>query len=333
MSAETDTGVISQLLPSPGTRPFRRYVQQFALLIALGAMMTVVSALSPNFFTSDNLLNVARQISLLAILGAGMTVVIISGGIDLSVGGVVALGSTLCAGTIVATGGNLVLGVLAPLATGAAIGIINGLIISKLHIQPFIVTLAAVSLARGMALIYTDARPISVLEYPDFAWIGQGYVGPIPVPILLMFGVFVITWLLLRITKFGRYVFAIGGNETATRIAGVNVDRYKVLIYAFNGILVGLTALIFTSRLMSGTPTLGIGFELTAITMVILGGTSFTGGQGTIWGTLVGAALLGVLSNAMNLLGVSTYYQDLSIGGVILVAVIIDRLLRTERGQ
>jgi ribose/xylose/arabinose/galactoside ABC-type transport system permease subunit len=328
---EADIGVVEQGLPSPGATPFRRYVQQFALLIALGVMMTVVSSLSPNFLTSDNLLNVARQVSLLGILGAGMTVVIISGGIDLSVGGVVALGSTLCAGTVVATGGNLFLGVAVALATGVVVGIMNGIVIAKMHIQPFIVTLAAVSIARGIALIYTDARPISLLEYPRFAVFGQGYVGPIPVPIVLMLGVFGVTWLLLRMTKFGRYVFAIGGNEAATRIAGVNVDRYKICIYAFNGVLVGLTSLMFTSRLMSGTPTLGAGFELTAITMVILGGTSFTGGQGTVWGTLVGAALLGVLSNAMNLLGVSTYYQDLSVGGVILVAVIIDRLLRTRR--
>jgi ribose transport system permease protein len=310
--------------------PFRRYVQQFAMLMALGLIIIITSTLSPNFFTTANILNVARQIALTAILGAGMTVIIISGGIDLSVGGVLALGSAVIANTLIATG-NIWLAVLAGIATGALVGLGNGIIIAKLKIQPFIVTLAAMTITRGVVLIYTNAVPISLLKYPDFAFFGQGYVGPIPFPIILMVFSYLLTFLLMRKTKFGRYVFAIGGNETATRIAGVPVDRYKILIYVFSGALVGLTAVMFTSRLLSGSPTIGVGFELTAITMVILGGTSFVGGQGTVWGTLVGAAILGVLANAMNLLNVSAFFQDLSTGVVILIAVIIDKLLRQER--
>jgi ribose transport system permease protein len=310
--------------------PFRRYVQQFAMLMALGLIIIITSTLSPNFFTTANILNVARQIALTAILGAGMTVIIISGGIDLSVGGVLALGSAVIANTLIATG-SIWLAVLAGIATGALVGLGNGIIIAKLKIQPFIVTLAAMTITRGVVLIYTNAVPISLLKYPDFAFFGQGYVGPIPFPIILMVFSYLLTFLLMRKTKFGRYVFAIGGNETATRIAGVPVDRYKILIYVFSGALVGLTAVMFTSRLLSGSPTIGVGFELTAITMVILGGTSFVGGQGTVWGTLVGAAILGVLANAMNLLNVSAFFQDLSTGVVILIAVIIDKLLRQER--
>lgn len=324
----SNSSVAEGALPPVHRLPVRRYLQQFAMVIALSVIMVVTSTLNENFFTSANLLNVARQVALTAIMGAGMTVVIISGGIDLSVGGVIALGSAVIANTIIATNGNIVLGVLAGLATGALVGLGNGLVVAKLDIQPFIVTLASMTITRGLVLIYTSAIPISILKYEDFGFFGQGYIGPIPVPIIIMAFIFVLTWFLLQKTKFGRYVFAIGGNEQATRIAGVNVDLYKILIYVFNGLLVGLTAVIFTSRLMSGIPTLGVGFELTAITMVILGGTSFVGGQGTVWGTLIGAAILGVLANAMNLLGVSAFYQDLSTGIVILIAVIIDRALR-----
>jgi ribose transport system permease protein len=260
-----------------------------------------------------------------------MTVVIISGGIDLSVGGAIALGSALIAATLIATDGNIWLATLVGVATGAMVGLGNGLIIAKVKIQPFIVTLASMVITRGLVLIFTDARPISVLQYKAFAFWGQGYLGPIPVPIVLMLIIYVVTDILLRRTRFGRYCYAMGGNEVATRIAGIKVDRYKILIYVFNGVLVGITAVVFTSRLLSGTPTLGVGFELTAITMVILGGTSFVGGQGNVWGTLIGATVLGVLANAMNLLNISAFYQDLSTGIVILLAVIIDRVLRHER--
>lgn len=333
-SEAKDSSLPSPPVPSipPVPRlPFRRYVQQFAMLLALGSIIIVTSSLSPNFFTSANLFNVARQIALTAILGAGMTVVIISGGIDLSVGGVIALGSAVIANTLIATGGNIWIALLAGIGTGMLVGLGNGLVIAKINIQPFIVTLASMTITRGLVLIYTNAIPISILSFPDFAFFGQGYVGPVPFPIILMAFCYLLTFFLLMKTKFGRYVFAIGGNETATRIAGVNVDLYKILIYVFNGALVGLTSVVFTSRLLSGIPTLGVGFELTAITMVILGGTSFAGGQGTVWGTLVGAAILGVLANAMNLLNVSAFYQDLSTGIVILIAVIIDRLLRQDR--
>lgn len=318
-------------LPPMPRIPMRRYVQQFAMLIALILMITVATSLSPNFLTTANILNVTRQVALTAVLGAGMTVVIISAGIDLSIGGIIALGGAFIANTLLATNGNILLATFVGLGVGGSVGLGNGLIIAKLKIQPFIVTLAMLAITRGLVLIYTNAVPISVLQYADFGFIGQGHLLGIPVPIYIMFGIFLLTYFLLRRTKFGRYVFAIGGNERATRIAGVNVDRYKILIYVFNGLLAGLTAVIFTSRLLSGVPTFGPGLELTAITMVILGGTSFVGGQGTIWGTLIGAAILGVLSNAMNLLNVSAFYQDLSTGVVILIAVIIDRLLRQDR--
>lgn len=332
MSTEITKPPIDQDKVPPIPRlPLRRYLQQFAMLIALALIIAVTSSLSPNFFTTSNLLNIARQVALTALMGAGMTVVIISGGIDLSVGGVIALGSALIANTLIASGGNIWLATLVGIAAGVAVGLANGIVIAKIKIQPFIVTLASMTITRGLVLIYTDARPISLLKHKDFSFFGQGYLGPIPVPIIIMLLIFALTYFLLYKTRFGRYTFAIGGNEVATRIAGVNVDFYKILIYVYNGVLVGLTSVIFTSRLLSGIPTIGVGFELTAITMVILGGTSFVGGQGTIWGTLIGAMILGVLSNALNLLNVSAFYQDLSTGVVILIAVIIDRLLRQDR--
>jgi ribose/xylose/arabinose/galactoside ABC-type transport system permease subunit len=332
LSSDANSGqLLEERVPPRPRRPVRSYVQQFAMLIALVVMMAVTAMLSPNFMTVSNMLNVARQVALTAILGAGMTVVIISGGIDLSVGGAIALGSALIAATLIATDGNIWLATLVGVATGAMVGLGNGLIIAKVKIQPFIVTLASMVITRGLVLIFTDARPISVLQYKAFAFWGQGYLGPIPVPIVLMLIIYVVTDILLRRTRFGRYCYAMGGNEVATRIAGIKVDRYKILIYVFNGVLVGITAVVFTSRLLSGTPTLGVGFELTAITMVILGGTSFVGGQGNVWGTLIGATVLGVLANAMNLLNISAFYQDLSTGVVILLAVIIDRVLRHER--
>lgn len=332
MSSEANSGqLLQETVPPRPRQPFRVYLQQFAMLIALVVLMAITAMLSPNFLTVSNLLNVARQVALTAILGAGMTVVILSGGIDLSVGGVIALGSALIAITLIATDGNILLATLVGIATGACVGFGNGLIIAKVRIQPFIVTLATMVITRGLLLILTDARPISLLAHKPFAFWGQGYIGPIPVPIILMLIIFVFTDILLRRTRFGRYCYAMGDNEVATRIAGINVDRYKILIYVFNGVLVGITSVVFTSRLLSGIPTLGVGFELTAITMVILGGTSFAGRQGNVWGTLIGAMVLGVLSNAMNLLNISAFYQDLSTGVVILLAVIIDRVLRHER--
>lgn len=327
----TDTQQVQENPLASPPIPFRRYLQQFAMVIALAVMMTVVSSLNPNFLTASNLLNVARQVALTAILGAGATVVIISGGIDLSVGGVIALTGALVAKTLIATDGNILLAIFVGLGVGASTGVFHGLVITRLNIQPFIVTLATMTITRGMVLILTSAIPISLLAYEEFGILGQGYIGPIPIPIIIMLAVFAFTFFLLKKTQFGRYTFAIGGNETATRIAGVNVDYYKVLIYTFNGLLVGLSGIIFTSRLLAGIPTLGVGFELTAITMVILGGTSFVGGQGTIWGTLIGAMILGVLANALNLLNVSAFYHDLSTGVVILIAVVIDQLLRRER--
>lgn len=307
-----------------------RRIQQFAMVIGLVLLMAVVSRLSPDFLTTSNLLNVARQVSLTAILGAGMTVVIISGGIDLSVGSVVGLGTAVVANTVIATNGNIWLATVAGVAVGAAVGFGNGLVIAKLQIQPFIVTLASLTIVRGLVMIYTNAIPISIINYSSFSFLGGGYVGSIPTPIIIAVVTFAVSWFLLTKTLFGRYVFAIGNSEATTRLAGVNVDFYKILIYIFNGALAGLTSAIFASRLMTGDPTLGAGFELTAITMVILGGTSFIGGQGSLWGTVVGACILGVISNALNLLNVSSFYQDLSTGVVILIAVILDRLLRQQ---
>lgn len=302
---------------------------RYGMLLALAAMVLVGSVVSDKFMTASNLLNVMRQISLTGILGAGMTVVIISGGIDLSVGASIALASCVMANILLATH-NVWLTYLAGIGVTTFIGLCVGLFVTKIGIEPFIATLATQIILRGVTYLYTNAQPISVYRMSEFAYLGQGYWGPIPIPLYFMVATFVLTFFMLKKTKFGRYVYAIGGNARSAHLAGINVHRCKILVYMFNGILTGISAILLTSRLLSGVPTLGVGYETTAITMTILGGTSFSGGQGNVWITMVGAAILGVLSNGMNLMNLSPFYQDISTGIVILLAVTGDRLAHRD---
>jgi ribose/xylose/arabinose/galactoside ABC-type transport system permease subunit len=315
------------LSASAFVRHFTSSAQQLTIGSAVVLLGIALTVLTPHFLTLSNLTNVARQVALTATLGAGQTVVIISGGIDISVGSTIALASCLIAYTLRASNGSLVLGTGVGLLTGVAVGIANGLIITRINLPPFLVTLGMLAIVRGITFIITDAQPISVLKFSTFGVWGQSYLGPIPLPVLIMLAVFLLVHLLLRHTLFG-YVYAIGGNERAARLVGIRVDKYKIAVYVFNGLLVGVTAVMLTSRLLSGIPTLGAGFELLAITMAILGGTSFLGGRGFIWGTLLGAVLLGLLANGMNLLNISPFYQDLMTGVVVLLAIIVDRFVR-----
>lgn len=298
---------------------------RYGILLALAAMVLIGTFISDRFLTTSNLLNVMRQISLTGILGAGMTVVIISGGIDLSVGASIALASCVMAKTLLATQ-NVWLTYVAGIGITTFVGLCVGLFVTKIGIEPFIATLAVQIILRGITYLYTNAQPISVYTVSEFAYLGQSYWGPIPIPLYFMIATFVVTYFMLKKTKFGRYVYAIGGNTPSAHLAGINVHRCKILVYVFNGILTGISAILLTSRLLSGVPTLGVGYETTAITMTILGGTSFSGGQGNVWLTMVGAAILGVLSNGMNLMNLSPFYQDISTGVVILLAVAGDRI-------
>ena len=295
-------------------------------LIALLFLIVVVSFLNPNFFTVDNILNILRQTSVNAIIAVGMTLVILTAGIDLSVGSVLALCGAFAA-SLIAMEVPVLIAVPTALVAGAALGAISGIIIAKGKVQAFIATLVTMTLLRGVTMVYTEGRPISTgfTDTADaFAWFGTGYALGIPVPVWVMVVVFAAAWFLLNHTRFGRYVYALGGNESATRLSGINVDRVKIGVYAICGLLAALAGIIITSRLSSAQPTAGMGYELDAIAAVVLGGTSLMGGKGRIMGTLIGALIIGFLNNALNLLDVSSYYQMIAKAVVILLAVLVD---------
>jgi ribose/xylose/arabinose/galactoside ABC-type transport system permease subunit len=302
------------------------FLRRFGMAAALLLLMAALSFLSSAFLTVSNLLNIALQVSINAIIAAGMTFVILTAGIDLSVGSVLAFSGAIMAGML-AAGKPVLLAMLAGLVIGGSLGFIDGIVITKGKVQPFIATLAMLTLARGLTLVYTDGRPITGL--PDaFVWLGAGNVAGVPVPVLLMLLVFVGSYVILSQTPFGRYVYAIGGNEEAARLSGVNVPFDKTLVYVISGILSATSAIIITARLNSAQPTAGVGYELDAIAAVVLGGTTLAGGEGSIWGTLLGAFIIGVLNNGLNLLNVSSFYQQVVKGVVILLAVLLDRRLR-----
>jgi ribose/xylose/arabinose/galactoside ABC-type transport system permease subunit len=275
--------------------------------------------LTPDFLTVSNLTNVARQVSVLALVAAGATLVILSAGIDLSVGSLIALVSVCAAKGMEANG---VVGYIAyGLAVGIFVGLVNGLLIGWLKIAAFIVTLGMLSMTRGIALSITNGVPIFGL--PD-SWIfdiGNGYVLGIPAPVLFAVAGFAATWVLLNRTRFGTYIYAIGGNEATAKLAGINVARVKVLIYTWAGFLTAVGGLVLTARVKSGQPLLGSGLELQAIAAVVIGGVSLFGGRGRLSGTAWGVILIGILSNGLNLVGVSTFIQQIVIGAVIIVAV------------
>ena len=295
-------------------------------LIALIVMIVVVSFLNPNFFTAGNILNILRQTAVNAIIAVGMTMVILTAGIDLSVGSILALCGAIGA-SLIASELPVLVAIGASLAGGAILGGISGIIIAKGKVQAFIATLVSMTLVRGLTLVYTDGRPISTgfTDIADqFAYIGTGYTLGIPVPVWIMVITFIGAWYLLNHTRLGRYIYALGGNENATRLSGINVDRIKIAVYAISGFLSALAGLIVTSRLSSAQPTAGAGYELDAIAAVVVGGTSLMGGKGTIIGTLLGALIIGFLNNALNLLDVSSYYQMIAKALVILLAVLVD---------
>jgi ribose transport system permease protein len=295
-------------------------------LIALLFLILVVSFLNPNFFTVDNVLNILRQTSVNAIIAVGMTLVILTAGIDLSVGSVLALCGAF-AGAMIALEIPVFVAVPVSLLAGAILGAISGVIIAKGKVQAFIATLVTMTLLRGVTMVFTEGRPISTgfTDTADaFAWFGTGYTLGVPVPVWIMVIVFASAWYVLNHTRFGRYVYALGGNESATRLSGINVDRVKIGVYAVCGLLSALAGIIVTSRLSSAQPTAGMAYELDAIAAVVLGGTSLAGGRGRIMGTLIGALIIGFLNNALNLLDVSSYYQMIAKAIVILLAVLVD---------
>jgi len=306
---------------------FKELLEEYKSLIGLIVLIGIVGILSPSFFTVANLLNVLRQTSINGVIAAGMTFVILTGGIDLSVGSILGFSGAVAASCL-ASGQSMLVTIVLTLVIGSGVGLINGIIISKGKLQPFIVTLATMTILRGATLVFTDGKPISLgtgTSAIAFSKIGGGTILGIPTPVVIMIFAFAICYYILTQTKMGRYTYALGGNEEATRLSGLNADRIKMFVYTISGLLASVAAIIITSRLFSAQPTAGDGYELDAIAAVVLGGTSLTGGKGKISKTIVGALIMGVLSNALNLLDVSSYYQMMVKGVVILIAVLLDR--------
>lgn len=294
-------------------------------LIGLALLVLVLSLLSPHFLTTENLLNITRQVAVNAILATGMTFVIISAGIDLSVGSVLALSGCVMAIALNA-GVGIFPGILLAVGVGSLCGLANGFMTGYLRVPPFIATLGMMSVARGLALVVTGGYPI--FELPEgFSYLGTGYLWDVlPVSLLFTFLVLVAAHFVLTRMKLGRYVYVIGGNEEAAVLSGVNVKATKMLIYTICGFLAGLASVVFVSRLNSAQPTAGIAYELDAIAATVIGGTSLFGGVGSIGGTVIGALIMGVLRNGLNLLNVSSFWQQVVIGVVIITAVYVDQL-------
>ncbi|MGH7495860.1 MAG: ABC transporter permease [bacterium] len=303
--------------------------RQFGTLLGLLVLCITLWILTPYFFTVSNLLNVIEQTSINAIIAAGMTFVIISAGIDLSVGSILALAGIVLA-SVLQTGVPVPFAILAGLGTGALCGLMNGLAITVARLPPFIATLGMMSVARGAALVYAEGRPISGFDQA-FRAIATGELLFVPLPVIVMVVVYLTASFVLTRTKSGRYVYAIGGNEEATKLSGVNVRFHKAMVYALSGVTSGIAAIILTARLNSAQPIAGIMYELDAIAATVIGGTSLMGGEGSLLGTLIGALIMGVLRNGLNLLGVSAFLQQIIIGAVIIVAVLVDTALKSSK--
>ncbi|MGL6105873.1 ribose ABC transporter permease [Romboutsia sp.] len=306
---------------------FKELLVKYKSLVGLVLLIAVVAILNPAFLSTKNILNILRQTSINAIIAAGMTFVILTGGIDLSVGSILAISGAVCASLLV-SGQNMIIAVVISIVIGGAIGFLNGFVISKGKLQPFIATLATMTVLRGLTLVFTDGKPITLGSGElavAFGKIGGGVLFGIPTPVIIMIVVFLVCGYVLNNTKMGRYTYALGSNEEATKLSGLNTDKIKIWVYTISGILASVAGIIITSRLYSAQPTAGTGYELDAIAAVVLGGTKLAGGKGKISGTIIGALIIGVLSNALNILDVSSYYQMMVKGIVILIAVLLDR--------
>jgi len=315
---------LSALAPRGST--LRAHARDYAMVVVLVLLIAVLEALDTTTLEIANIKNLARDISITAMFSAGETLVILSRNIDLSVGATLGLAGMVSAGTLEHTGSPLA-AVVVGLGVGAGVGLVNGFLVAWGRLPSFVVTLATLSIASGLILVYSGAQPIGV-DNATYNFIGQGQVGGVPMPIVMSAGLYALLWFGLARTKFGRYNYAIGGNEEAARLAGVPVERYKLAIFLVAGTIAGLAGITLTARLGSGVPTLGAGYELNAITAVVLGGTSLFGGEGRIWGTIVGAAILEIIGNGLTLLNVSSFYQSIVTGIVVIVVIFIDRVLR-----
>jgi inositol transport system permease protein len=307
---------------------FAEIYRRFGTILIFIGIFMLASSLNETFLTTGNLTNVLRQVVVVSLLACGVTFIIILGHIDVSLGSVVALTGTLAASVMSLTG-SLPLALAAGIGAGIVTGLINGWVITTFKIPSFIMTLAMTTVARGAILLYTEGVPVSGLG-EDFKLIGQGSVGPVPVSVLILIAVVLVAWVLLNRTKFGRHLYAVGGNAKAALASGINTDSVLRRAFIFNGILAAIAGIVLMSRVNSGQPAAGVAYEFDAITAVVVGGTSLMGGTGTITGTIIGSMIIGVINNILNLMNVSSYWQQIVKGLIIAVAVILD--VKTKTG-
>jgi ribose/xylose/arabinose/galactoside ABC-type transport system permease subunit len=321
---------MSSELARPGlwTRAQRGSVERLHIrlesLLVLLALAAVMAALSPYFLSFSNFLNILLATSTIGILAIAATFVISAGGLDLSLGSVMGLSGVAGAFVTVNLGVPWGLGVLACILTGALAGTVNGQLVTRALVPAFIVTLGMLGIARGLALVISGGRVIYGLP-PELLYLGQGRPFGIPMPVVIFVATAIVAHCVLAYTRFGRHTLAIGDSEGAARAAGIRVDRHRRVLYTLSGALAGLAGMLFMARINSGDPTAGLNYELTAITAAIIGGTNLFGGRGSILGTMIGALIMGVLQNGLNLLAVQSYYQQMAIGAVLILAVFIDQ--------
>lgn len=311
----------------------RYFKDNLGILIALVAMVLflyVWPTTHKTFLTQTNIFNVLRQSASNLMLACGMTMVIILGGIDLSVGSIIAMSGCFAAGAVVWSGLPEIVGIIIGILSGLLFGLFNGFMIAKTKIPPFIVTLASMNIAKGIAQVYSGGKPIRCMT-DAWKFLGAGYVGPFPTPVITMFVVFIIAVLLLNHTKIGRHIYAVGGNDTAAKFSGINTAKVKFVVFAFSGVMAGLAGVTIASRLYSGTCTSGDGAEMDAIAAVVVGGTSMAGGSGKLGGTLIGVLIIGILNNGLNLMGINSNWQYIVKGAVILLAVYVDFLRSSKQ--
>ena len=308
------------------------FKQNIGILIGLAALMAIVSLFSESFFTASNMWNILRQISTNALLAFGMTFVILIGGIDLSVGPLLAFSGVFAAYVM----GNLDWPIWAAIAGSiilcSMVGMLNGVIVTKTGIAPFVVTLSVQQIFRGFAMLLANGAPIRIRDQ-GFINIGTTYIGPVAFPVIYMIIIMALCYVVLNKTQFGRHIYALGGNKTAARFAGIRTQRIEVMVYALSGFLAGIAGIVLAARMTAGVPATGDGYECDAIAAVVLGGASFTGGIGTIGGTLIGAIIIGVLNNGLNMLNVSSFWQYVAKGVVILLAVMVDVLRKQSKDK
>lgn len=299
-------------------------LSRYGIYIAFCLLVIAMSIISPAFLHPSNIVNILRQIAVNGIMAVGMTFVMIIGGIDLSIGSILALAAVVATSFAHPGEHGVIIPVAMALAVGLGVGLINGFIIAKKRVAPFIVTLGMMTAARGMALVYTNGRPVINLS-DGYNHIGDGYFFGLPIPVLAFLLIILGGIFFLHFTRFGRYVYAIGGNELAAKVSGVNMQGVIIRVYALSGMLAGLAGVLLSSRVMSGSPSMGQGYELDVIAAVVIGGTTLSGGVGSIGGTIIGALIIGVMNNGLDLINVSSYWQQIVKGMIIVLAVMLDR--------